>query len=76
MILSAMATETGTESLEQTMVLDELPILTVRQAGKPARSYTLPRDQIFAVGRAPKVNTLAVEDPAISGQVRVRPARK
>jgi hypothetical protein len=54
--------------LEQTMVLDELPVLTVRQAGKPARSYTLPRDQIFAVGRAPKVNTLAVEDPAISGQ--------
>lgn len=56
------------EGLERTMVLDELPVLIVRQTGRPPRSYTLPRDQIFAVGRAPKVNTLQVQEPTVSAQ--------
>jgi hypothetical protein len=54
--------------LEQTLVLDEQPVVIVREPGKPPRSYTLPNDQVFAVGRAPEVNTLVVDDPTVSGQ--------
>jgi hypothetical protein len=54
--------------LEQTLVLDEQPVVIVREPGKPPRSYTLPDDQVFAVGRAPEVNTLVVDDPTVSGQ--------
>ena len=54
--------------LDQTMVLDEQPVLVARHGARSGRSYTLPRDQVFAVGRAPGVNTLQVEDPTMSGQ--------
>jgi hypothetical protein len=54
--------------LEQTLVLDEQPVVIVREPGKAPRSYTLPNDQVFAVGRAPEVNTLVVDDPTVSGQ--------
>ncbi len=54
--------------LEQTMVLDELPVLIVRQPSRPPRSYTLPKDQVFAIGRAPKVNTLQLGEPTVSAQ--------
>jgi hypothetical protein len=54
--------------LDSTMVLDEQPVLVARQRGKPSRSYVLPRDQIFIVGRAPDINTLQVEDPTVSAQ--------
>ncbi len=54
--------------LDQTLVLDEQPVLVTKQRGKPPRTYTLPRSQIFAVGRAPEVNTLTLDDPTISGQ--------
>lgn len=53
--------------LEQTMVLDEQATLLVRGRGAP-KSYVLPEDKIFAVGRAPEVNTLTVDDPSVSGQ--------
>jgi len=56
------------EGLEQTVVLDEQPTLVVRERNRPPRSYTLPRDQVFAVGRAAGVNSLPVNDPAVSGQ--------
>jgi hypothetical protein len=58
----------GLEGLEHTLVLDEQAVLTVRQRGKSARSYTLPKDQLFAVGRAPEVNSLQVDDPTVSAQ--------
>jgi hypothetical protein len=54
--------------LDQTMVLDEQPVLVARHGARSGRSYSLPRDKVFAVGRAPEVNTLQVEDPTMSGQ--------
>jgi hypothetical protein len=58
----------GLEELEHTLVLDEQPVLVARQRGRSMRSYILPRDQIFAVGRAPGVNSLQVDDPTVSAQ--------
>ncbi len=55
-------------NLEQTMVLDEQAVLEIKQRGKPPRTYTLPEIEVFAVGRAPGVNTLQLDDPTISGQ--------
>jgi len=54
--------------LEHTLVLDEQPVLIARQRGKSSRSYALPTDQIFVVGRAPNINTLQVDDPTVSAQ--------
>ena len=54
--------------LDQTMVLDEQPVLVARHGARSGRSYTLPRDKVFAVGRAPEVNTLQVEEPTMSSQ--------
>ncbi len=56
------------EGLEQTMVLTERPVLVLKERGRPARTYTLPSDQVFAVGRAPKVNSLQINDPTVSAQ--------
>jgi pSer/pThr/pTyr-binding forkhead associated (FHA) protein len=52
----------------QTLVLDEGPVAILREPGKPSRSYTLPTDKVFTVGRAPEVNTLQVSDPTVSAQ--------
>ncbi len=54
--------------LANTLVLDEQPVLIARQRGKSARSYTLSKEQPFVVGRAPKVNSLQVDDPTVSAQ--------
>jgi len=56
------------EGLANTLVLDEEPVLIARQRGKSARTYHLPRDRAFAVGRAPSVNSLQIDDPTVSGQ--------
>ena len=56
------------EGLANTLVLDEEPVLIARQRGKSARSYHLPKDRAFAVGRAPGVNSLQIDDPTVSGQ--------
>jgi len=56
------------EGLDQTLVLDERPVLVVKQRGRTARTFTLPSDQVFAVGRAPKVNSLQLTDPTVSAQ--------
>lgn len=56
------------QGLEHTLVLDEQPVLIARQRGRSARSYALPKDQVFAVGRAPQVNSLQVDDPTVSAQ--------
>lgn len=64
----AMAFETRADDIQQTVALGEVAVLTVREEGREAREYTLPRDRIFAVGRAPKVNTLQVRDHTVSAQ--------
>jgi len=56
------------EALESTLVLEEAPVLVVKQRGVAAKTYSLPRDKVFAVGRAPKVNSLQLDDPSVSGQ--------
>lgn len=56
------------EGLANTLVLDEEPVLIARQRGRSARTYHLPKDRAFAVGRAPGVNSLQVDDPTVSGQ--------
>lgn len=66
--VGAMAFETRADDVEQTVALGEVAVLTVHEEGREAREYTLPRDRIFAVGRAPKVNTLQVRDHTISAQ--------
>lgn len=64
----AMAFETRADDVEKTVALGEVSVLTVHEEGREAREYTLPRDRIFAVGRAPKVNTLQVRDHTVSAQ--------
>ncbi len=54
--------------IDKTSVLDEQPVLTVMEPGKPLRTFRLSRDRAFAVGRAPNVNTLTLGDRALSGQ--------
>jgi hypothetical protein len=56
------------EGLDNTVVLDEQPVLVARQRGRSTRSYALPKDQVFVVGRAPGVNTLQVDEPTVSAQ--------
>jgi len=56
------------EGLASTLVLDEEPVLVARQRGRSARTYHLPKDRAFAVGRAPGVNSLQIDDPTVSGQ--------
>jgi pSer/pThr/pTyr-binding forkhead associated (FHA) protein len=48
--------------------MGEVAVLTVHEEGREVREYTLPRDRIFAVGRAPRVNTLQVKDQTVSAQ--------
>jgi hypothetical protein len=56
------------EGLANTLVLDEEPVLIARQRGRSARTYNLPKDRAFAVGRAPGVNSLQIDDPTVSAQ--------
>jgi len=64
----ALARETLPGNMEKTMALGDVAILTVREEGLPERAFSLPRGHVFAVGRAPGVNTLVMEDPTISSQ--------
>ena len=64
----ALARDTLPGNLDRTMSLGEVAILTVREEGTSERSFNLPRDSVFAVGRAPGVNTLVMNDPTISSQ--------
>ena len=66
--VGAMAFETRPDGVDRTVALGEIAVLTVREEGREPRDYTLPRDRIFAVGRAPKVNTLQVRDQTVSAQ--------
>ncbi|RLE18562.1 MAG: hypothetical protein DRJ65_21255 [Acidobacteria bacterium] len=66
--VGAMAFETRPDSVDHTVALGEVAVLTVHEEGREVREYTLPRDRIFAVGRAPRVNTLQVRDQTVSAQ--------
>lgn len=55
------------ESLDHTLVLDEVPVLILQRGKNPPRMFQLPQDQVVSVGRD-KVNTLSVADQTLSGQ--------
>lgn len=52
--------------LEKTRVLSGQGLLWMRRPGEDPRSFVLPRDKAFAIGRDPETNTLAIPDPALS----------
>jgi hypothetical protein len=56
------------ESLDKTFVLDEQSVVLVKEPKRPPRTYVLPLDKAFAVGRAKGPNTLVIADPTISAQ--------
>ncbi len=66
--VGAMAFETRPEGVDRTVALGDVAVLTIHEEGREPREYTLPRDRIFAVGRAPKVNTVQIRDQTVSAQ--------
>lgn len=56
------------ERLEKTLALSEQVILVVRQPRGPQRSFAIDPNRVVAVGRAPKVNSIALDDPSVSAQ--------
>ncbi|MCD4749817.1 MAG: FHA domain-containing protein [Thermoanaerobaculales bacterium] len=54
--------------LDTTSILDEQHILNVMEPGMEIRSFRLRQDRAFAVGRAPRVNTLKLDSKALSSQ--------
>jgi len=55
------------EELENTLILDEVPVLVLRRGNLPQRIFQLPPDKAVSVGRD-KVNTISVADKTLSGQ--------
>ncbi len=59
----------GDATLDQTRVLAQRALLTIKEPGEgPPRTYLLRTDAAFAIGRDRRRNTLAVPDPALSSQ--------
>jgi hypothetical protein len=59
----------GDATLDQTRVLAQRALLTVKEPGEgPPRTFLLRTDAAFAIGRDRRRNTLAVPDPALSSQ--------
>lgn len=56
------------EALDKTFVLDEQAVVVVREPKRSPRTYVLPFDKAFAVGRAKAPNTVCINDPTISAQ--------
>jgi FHA domain/von Willebrand factor type A domain len=56
------------ERLERTAVMVDQPALVVREPGEPPRSFGLPDDKAFSVGREPGRNTLAVPSVTLSAE--------
>lgn len=56
------------ERLDRTTVLDEQAVVVVREPRKVPRTFVLPLDKAFALGRAQGPNTVAIADPTVSGQ--------
>ncbi len=54
--------------IDTTSVLDEQHIISVMEPGKEIRSFRLRHDRAFAVGRAPRVNTLTLDSRALTSQ--------
>ncbi|MCP4901683.1 MAG: FHA domain-containing protein [bacterium] len=54
--------------IDKTSVLDERHVLILKLKGQPPRTFRLQDDRAFAVGRAPSVNTLTLEEKTLSGQ--------
>ena len=57
----------SSEQLENTIVMDEVPILILQRGKNPPRVFQLPPDQVVSVGRD-KVNTISIADQTLSGQ--------
>ncbi|MEP0773627.1 MAG: FHA domain-containing protein [Acidobacteriota bacterium] len=56
------------ERLDRTFVLDEQAVVVVKEPRKVPRTFVLPLDKAFALGRAQGPNTVAIADPTVSGQ--------
>lgn len=56
------------ERLDRTTVLDEQAVVVVKEPRKVPRTFVLPLDKAFALGRAGGPNTVAIPDPTVSGQ--------
>lgn len=56
------------EAIERTLVLTEEVVLTVREAGRPARDYRLPLGRAVDIGRDAQRNTLAFHDATMSSR--------
>ena len=65
---AALRLETLPGGIDRTMALGDLAMLTVREEGQPERAFAMPKNHILAVGRAPGVNTVQVEDVTVSAQ--------
>lgn len=56
------------ERLEKTFVMQEIPVLEVREPGEPMRAFQLSSDHAFSVGRSPQRASLAIPDPTLSAE--------
>ncbi len=56
------------ERLDRTTVLDEQAVVVIKEPRKVPRTFVLPLDKAFALGRARGPNTVAIGDPTVSGQ--------
>ncbi len=56
------------ERPDRTTVLDEQAVVVVKEPRKVPRTFVLPLDKAFALGRASGPNTVALADPTVSGQ--------
>jgi hypothetical protein len=56
------------ERLEKTFVMQEVPVLEVREPGEPPRSFQLSSEQAFSIGRSPQRASLAIPDPTLSAE--------
>jgi FHA domain-containing protein len=56
------------ERLEKTFVMQEVPVLEVREPGEPPRSFQLSPEHAFSIGRSPQRASLAIPDPTLSAE--------
>jgi hypothetical protein len=56
------------EPVDKTSILGEQVVLVVKEHRKPPQVFRLVADEPFSVGRAAKVNTVAIADPTMSAQ--------
>ena len=56
------------ERLERTFVMQEIPVLQVKEPGEPVRAFQLSADRAFSIGRSPERVSLALPDPTLSAE--------